>query len=303
MVNRFFILLFLLLIGLSAYQQSFFEPSITQHKKRTIGVTTVGGLAWAGSISALGFVWYSNFEKSNFHFFDDSHEWNQMDKMGHLYVGNHVANFISSTYRWAGVPQKRAALYGSIYSFGYMATFELLDAYNVKWGFSWSDIGFNTLGVGFFWGQEHFWGKQQLKFKFSAHQSNLAQYRPAVLGDSYPSRILKDYNGQTYWASFNPIHWFNKDSKIPKWLTFSLGYSINNQLIGNGDTYVIATPTGSTAYTPYRQFFFSLDIDWEEIETKSRFLRIVFKGLNKVKLPFPALEMSRGALIFKPLYF
>lgn len=303
MLKRLFCLHILFFTCFLSFSQSLFEPAETLNKKRVIGVTTAGGLAWGGSIGALGFVWYANFDKSPFHFFDDSHEWNQMDKMGHLYVSNHVANFISNTYQWAGISKKKATLFGSLYSFGYMATFEMLDAYNTQWGFSWSDMAFNAIGSGSYFAQNYFLDKQYVKLKFTSHQSDLAQYRPNVLGSDYPSRLLKDYNGQTYWASFNPVHWINKESKLPKWITFSFGYSTNNQLIGDGDTYVVTTSTGSTAYTPYRQLFFSLDIDWEEIETNSQFLRILFKGLNKVKVPFPALELSQGKIQFKPLYF
>ncbi len=284
--------------------QSFFEKPDTLNKKRVIGITTGGAIAWGGTISALGFVWYDDFEKAPFHFFDDSREWNQMDKFGHLYISHHTASFISSAYQWAGVSKKNAAIIGSAYSFGYMTTFELLDAYNAKWGFSWSDIGFNALGVGTFFVQDYFLDQRYVHFKFSSHQSGLAQYRPNVLGSDYPSRLLKDYNGQTYWASFNPFEWFTTEPLVPKWLNFSVGYSTNNQLYGDGSVAVLVNDDGSTTtFSPYRQLFFSLDVNWQAIETDSKFLRLVFKGLNKVKLPFPAVEISQGGIQFLPFYF
>jgi len=82
-----------------------------------------------------------------------------------------------------------------------------------------------------------------------------------------------------------------------------MGYSINNQLIGDGGTYVITNGTEQLTFEPYRQLFFSFDIDFEKIPTKSKFLKVVFRGLNFVKVPFPALEISEGKLGFKPLYF
>ena len=45
------------------------------------------------------------------------------------------------------------------------------------------------------------------------------------------------------------------------------------------------------------------DINFEEIPTKSRWLNLVFRGLNFIKVPFPALELSKGKLQFRPLYF
>ena len=304
MRSKFFTFFVVFMLSIASRAQSIWEPAPTFNKKRTIGVSTGGAIAWGGTISALGFVWYSNFEKSPFHFFDDSHEWNQMDKMGHLYIANHVADFIAGTYRWSGLSNRKASLIGSLYSFGYMTTFEMLDAYNTKWGFSWSDMGFNTLGSSTYFFQQYYWDKEFVHLKFTSHQSGLAQYRPNVLGSDYPSRLLKDYNGQTYWASFNPFEWFNSDPVIPKWINFSLGYSTNDQLIGDGDTYTVIDGAGvQQSFTPYRQLFFSLDVNWEAIETDVRFLKVLFKGLNYVKVPFPALELSRSKLAFRPLYF
>ena len=47
----------------------------------------------------------------------------------------------------------------------------------------------------------------------------------------------------------------------------------------------------------YRQFLFSLDIDWTKINTDSRVLQILLKGMTFIKLPFPALEYnSKGQI-------
>jgi Predicted periplasmic lipoprotein (DUF2279) len=299
-----FILLLGITIGISYSAKSqFLEPADSLNKKRLLGVSLLGASAWAGSISGLYFVWYKNFPKSKFHFFDDSKEWQQMDKMGHLYTSFHFGRFVGDLYEWSGLDHKKASLIGAGFSLGYMTTFELLDGTSAQWGFSWSDMAFNTLGTMTYWGQEYFLNQQYVQFKFSSHPTDLAQYRPEILGSSFASRLLKDYNGQTYWMSFNPVHWFKKDSKIPKWINLSFGYSINNQLIGDGGTYIITDGTTEQTFTPYRQLFFSFDVNFEAIPTKSRLLKLVFRGLNFIKVPFPALEISQGKLGFKPFYF
>ncbi len=57
-----------------------------------------------------------------------------------------------------------------------------------------------------------------------SHQTKWAQQRPETLGKSLQrTNILKDYNGQTIWLSFN-IHSFTKDSFLPKWLSLAVGY-------------------------------------------------------------------------------
>jgi len=259
--------------------------------------------AWAGSISALYFVWYADFEKSKFHTFNDFHEWQQMDKMGHFYTAWHFARAGGDLYEWSGMGNKYSSIIGAAYSIGYMTTFELLDAKSAAWGFSWGDVAFNSLGSITYFTQEFLWNQQFAKFKFSFHNSNLAEYRPDVLGNSFASRTLKDYNGQTYWMSINPIHWFYKSSKFPKWINLSLGYSINNQLYGDGSVYIFQSGNSQISFTPYRQYFISFDIDFEEIPTNKKWLKLIFRTVNCIKVPFPALEISRGTVQFKPFYF
>lgn len=297
-----FLLVFLIGVQTS-YSQVFLEKSDSLNKKRFIGVSATSVGLGLGSILALKYVWYDDFAKSPFHFFDDSHEWGQMDKLGHFYTAHHFSTLINDCYQWSGIQPKKAALIGGAYSLVYMTSFEFLDAYNTEWGFSLSDLGFNLLGTAASTFQTYFWNERRFNIKFSVHNSGLADYRPAVLGNDFASRTLKDYNGQTYWLSFNPLLWSNQTSFIPNWLNISLGYSINNQLIGDGGSYILNDGSNQLVFTPYRQYFLSLDVDFEKFKTNSRALRILFRGLNCIKIPFPALEFSQGKLAFRPLYF
>lgn len=283
--------------------QPLLVPADTLNKPRFIGVTATGLGLWGGSMAALQFVWYDDFEKTKFHTFDDSKEWGQMDKMGHLYTSFQVSGVVSDLYQWAGVRRKKAAIIGAAYSLGYMTTFEILDGYNSAWGFSWSDMGFNVLGTLTQTAQTYFSNDAYVNLKFSFHNSGLAGYRPAVLGNDFASRTLKDYNGQTYWLSFNPFTWFQSETKIPKWLNLSLGYSIEDQLLGDGGTYFITDGTNQQVFKPYRQCYLSFDVDFEQIPTQSKVLKLIFKGLNTIKVPFPALEYAQGKLQFRPFYF
>jgi hypothetical protein len=294
-------LIFHLSIGVNA--QSFLTPSDSLSKPRVISVSAGTAGLWAGSIAGLGLVWYADFEKTKFHFFDDSREWQQMDKLGHFYAAGHFAEAVGDAYKWAGVAPKKASLIGTAVGLGYLTTFEILDAYSADWGFSWADMGCNALGVASYFGQSYFFDERFVNFKFSAQPTGLADYRPEVLGNSFASKLLKDYNGQTYWMSFNPFCWGKKGQKIPKWLNLSFGYGINNQLIGDGGIYVIDNGTSQLSFTPYREFYFSLDIDFEKIPTRSKFLKLLFKGLNTLKVPFPAMEFSTQGIRFRPFYF
>jgi hypothetical protein len=54
----------------------------------------------------------------------------------------------------------------------------------------------------------------------------------------------------------------------------------------------------------YRQFFLSLDVDWTKIPTRSLFLEILFKGLNIIKVPFPAVQFNtKREIVGHWLYF
>ncbi|UKN00916.1 YfiM family protein [Paracrocinitomix mangrovi] len=300
---RFILFLIIFSFNASKLNAQFLVPSDSLNKKRLIAVSAIGAASWTGSIGGLYFVWYKDFPKTGFHVFNDNQQWQHMDKMGHLYISHHVGRFVGDLYEWSGLNHKKASIIGAGVSLGYMSTFELLDATNEQWGFSWGDMGYNTLGAVTYWGQEYFFNKQYVQFKFSAHHSGLAEYRPEVLGSNATSRMLKDYNGQTYWMSFNPIYWFKKESKFPEWINLSLGYSINNQLIGDGGTFVYTDGITSQSFTPYKQYFLSFDVNFEAIPTDRRWLKLIFRGLNYFKVPFPALEFSQGKVGFRPFYF
>lgn len=296
----FFVFLF---SKIHLYSQKFFSPSDSLNTKRIIGVSIADATAWGGSIGGLSFVWYKDFEKAPLHSFNDYHEWQQMDKVGHMVTSWNFARFSGDLFEWSGLNHKSSSIIGMSYSIGYMMTFELLDGYSKDWGFSWSDIGFNSLGSLTYFSQEFLWNHQYAKFKFSWHHSGLAELRPNVLGADYLSRTFKDYNGQTYWMSFNPFYWFTEKSKIPKWINLSIGYGIENQLYGDGSIYVNQNGTSQIQYIPYRQYYLSFDIDLEELPVKKPWLKFICRSLNVVKFPFPALELSNQGVKFKPFYF
>lgn len=283
--------------------QSFFEKSESLNKKRIIGVSAINAFNWSASIGGLYFVWYKDFPKVKFHTFNDWGEWQQMDKAGHITTSWNFARAAGDLYEWSGVNHKTSALIGGGYAFAYMFTFEMLDAYNADWGFSFSDVGANTTGAALFTVQDYFWNEQFIKPKFSSHPSGLSQYRPSVLGNGGVESLFKDYNGQTYWLSFNPVSMVKKDSKIPKWINVSVGYGINNQLIGEGGTFVTNIDGQQLSFTPYREFYLSLDIDWEQFDVKSPMLKLLFRGLNIIKIPFPAVQFSKYGVKGYAFYF
>ena len=298
------LVLFFLISALNGRTQTFFENYTTLNIKRTTWTSGAIAVGWTGSILALKNVWYKDSWTKDFHLFDDSRQWLGMDKAGHVFTGHLITKNISSFYRWSGVERKKSLLIGSSVAFGYLASLELLDGFSNKWGFSWSDVGANTIGIAWYTWQELLWKEQRFKLKFSAHLTPYAQYRPNVLGSTYSERLLKDYNGQTYWLSITPAQFLSESTSFPKWLSFSFGYSIDEKLHGDYNLYTILDgKPGIQTFQAKSQYLFSLDIDFEEFNPKRKWVKTLFKVMNHVKIPFPAVIIKGGKLEVSPLYF
>lgn len=138
-----------------------------------------------------------------------------------------------------------------------------------------------------FYFQQKAWGEQLIKLKYNFKTTAFADIRPNTLGKSLPKQMLKDYNGQTYWLSFD-IHTFAKESNWPKWLNLGLGYGADGMVISRDSENELA------GFNNYRQLYLGLDFDLSYIKTSSRFLKTVLFLADMIRLPAPALELSRG---------
>jgi len=300
-VKAFFLLLLILLISTPAIwgQQSFFAPADSLNKKRVTGISIGLGTTWAGSMIGLHEIWYKNVEKSSFHTFNDGMNWLQMDKLGHFYANYHFAMNTSQLYQWSGVSKNKSIVIGSSIGLGFQTTLELFDGFSSEWGFSWYDMLGNGLGTASFAAQEIIWNEQRILPKFSYSPSPYAALRPDVLGSNFQERLLKDYNGQTYWLSINPSTFF-KNSKLPKWACISIGYSADAKINGEENSYI---STAGLSYTAHREWLMSFDIDFSRIPAKRPWVKMVLKQFNALKIPFPALMLSDGKLTGRAFYF
>lgn len=262
-------------------------------KKRVILSSSIIGLGYASSLIALYDVWYAEFPKSKFHFYNDGSNWMQMDKFGHGFSGYLLSQKAGDLYRWSGV-KKSYPWIGFGIGMSYLGALEFMDAYNQGWGFSTYDVLANFSGGALYLSQELIFKKQLVLPKFSFFPSKYAAYRPEVLGKNFPEQLLKDYNGQTYWFSF-PIGGFAPSLKKMNWLCLSLGYSVDQKLVGDQDAYL--------DFRASRQFLVSLDIDLTRLPIKNPTLKKVLAQLNMIKIPFSALMIQQGKFSFKPISF
>lgn len=291
---------FLFVTSISWGQNRFFQPADSLHKGRLVTTSVSIGTVWTGSIIALNQVWYDGFEKTKLHSFDDSREWMQMDKMGHLFTAYHLSQQASKIYRWSGLNRNTSAWIGTGIGFGYQLTFEFLDGRSSAWGFSWSDLAANGIGSALFLSQELLWQEQKIKLKFSYFPTEYAQYRPNTLGSNFTERLLKDYNGQTYWLTISPGTLFPK-SNFPEWIAIAAGYSVDQKLAGMSDYY--ATMNGLTSFHAEREFVLSLDIDVSKLPIKKKWLKTVLSPFNIIKIPFPAVVFKSSGVHGNWLYF
>ena len=261
-------------------------------------VVTGGALFYAGTLTGLYSIWYNDYERTSFHWFNDNSGWMQIDKFGHAYTAYIFGRTAMKSLYWSGVSRKKAIWYGGSFGFVFLSSVEFLDGHYEAWGASVGDLLSNAGGAALLIGQELALGKQALTMKFSYNPSPIAEYRPDVLGEGELERIIKDYNGQTYWFSLNYNSVFKNHTIIPKWFNIAGGYSAYGML--GADENPIHLPEVER----YRRYLISLDVDFDKIKSKSKVVNSIFYFLNLIKVPFPTIEInSKGEVIFHPVYF
>jgi uncharacterized protein YfiM (DUF2279 family) len=284
-------------------------PTAREYRQRKWTVGSLSLATYGGSLLLLQRAWYRQYERTSFHTFNDSREWLQTDKVGHTWSVYQTARASAALWRWAGLPQKKAAWVGAASGFAYLTVVELLDAHSARWGWSWSDMAANGAGSLLMAVQESAWGEQRLQLKFSAHVKQYgSELRPradGLFGKTIPERLLKDYNAQTYWLSV-PLHTMTPSAKIPRWLSMAIGYGAEGVFGGFENRAYDAQ--GNVVFDRrdlrrQRQWFLSPDIDLTKIRTRSKWVRSLLFAANCLKMPAPALELTGGRIKGRWLYF
>lgn len=280
------------------------------NKKRVRLVTAANIVGYGGTLVGLNAVWYSQYPRSGFHFFNDAAQWLQMDKVGHVYSAYIESNATMEMWRWAGLNRKQQIWLGGLSGVAYQSIIEILDGFSSEYGFSVADFGANILGSATFISQELAWNEQKIKFKFSFHkkeypEAELNARTDQLAGKTEIERFIKDYNGQSYWISGN-IHSFIPDTKLPRWLNVAVGYGAEGMFGGTKN--IGLDKEGNIIFDRqdikrYRQWYLSPDVDFTKIRTNKKGIKILLFVLNSFKFPAPALEYSNGKLKGRWLVF
>lgn len=290
--NTFKTSILVFLILLLVVESSAQSKNDSLNRKRLNTVIIGSSAVYAGSLVVLYYAWYKDAPKTYFHFIDDSQYWLQVDKVGHATTAYTLSNYGYWMLKWAGVTEKKSTLYGSLMGWGSMTVIEILDGFSADYGASWTDLAANTLGTGLFMGQQFLWKEQRFRLKYSYHPTEYADCNPDQLGKNGMQRILKDYNGHTYWLTMNIKSFLKDDSRFPAWINVAAGYGGNGMLSGPPTNPTECVNGDPVDFNRVRQYYLSMDIDWTKIKTNSGFLKFTFKLLSFIKLPFPTLEYN-----------
>ncbi len=257
-------------------------------KKVIIGGNAV---AYTSLMTGLYALWYKDYPLEKFHYFNDNKEWQQMDKVGHGFSCFYEGVAGIEMMKWAGYSKKQYSLIGGSYGFIIQTGVEVLDGFSAGWGASMGDVAANTLGSGLAISQSLAWDEQRIWMKYSYSHSPYASIRPNVLGSNLPERMLKNYNGQTYWLSANVNSFLKEDAIWPKWLNIAAGYGADGMVGGHDNTYESeGIQYDRTDILRSRQFYISPDIDLTRFKTKRKGIRTLLIIANCIKIPMPALE-------------
>lgn len=273
------LLLFLVIPHLVFAQKAASLPDSCAKRRKTFLLLAGGG--YAAGMSTLGYAWYRQQGMVGFSFFNDAPQWMGMDKAGHAFTAFYLAENAAVALRQLCYSPQEVRNRSALLSWAAMLPIEILDGFSPAYGFSWADAGANLSGAFLYWLQSR-QGQVVVRPKYSFHPSPYAALRPEVLGNSISEQWLKDYNGQTYWLSFDWQAVFLR-RPLPLPITLAAGYGAEEMVYARREENLRA------GFRPYAQLYFSIDMEWSRVPTSKPWLRTAFRFLNMIKIPAPAL--------------
>ena len=141
-----------------------------RNKKRIHLVTAANIVGYGGTLVGLNAIWYAHYPRSAFHFFNDDAEWQQMDKVGHVYSAYTESRATMEMWRWAGLSRKESIWIGGLSGVAYQSIIEVLDGFSSQYGFSPGDFTANIIGSSIFISQQLAWNQEKIQLKFSFHR-------------------------------------------------------------------------------------------------------------------------------------
>ena len=285
-----FVLLFFDMAWSQSALEAFLKPADSLHVYRRNAVVISETVLFVGGIMQINKPFNSDHSIAKFHCIDDNLKCLQIDKFAHMFSSYQIGSLSYNALQWSGVSQKNKLIFGAGMGFVFLNSVEIFDGFNK--GTSFGDIAANAVGTSLFVSQELLWKEQRIipKYSFRPMGANSTDIFSTDLG-KMKYNVGCEFDAQTFWLSVN-LYSFFKQSALPKWLNLATGYGVE------GISGLIVQTT------PYRQLYFSFDVDLSKIQTRSHLLKTIFYVFNTIKIPAPTIEVSAlGHAKWHLLYF
>ncbi len=200
-----------------------------------------------------------------------------VDKIGHFYTSYVYFHLLNETMRWADFSTKSRLITSTTVPLMWAISIEIGDGFS-GYGYSWEDLGANTLGIAYGLLQEKVPYMRNFKFKFSYYPS---QY---YIDDHFKNWVLTDdYHSEFFWLSFDIHNLLPKPAKRywPAFLNMAIGYGIDK------NTPRYATPTR-------REFGISFDWNISSIKTKKKGAYLIKEMADYIHYPAPGVTKVQG---------
>jgi hypothetical protein len=280
------------------------EDSLKSTNHKVTALYIAEGTAYLGAMTGLYMYKYINQLQPHYRIKYIQNDWRVgMDGTHHILATYYIARLGYDVQHWAGLNEKRAVWISGLTGLACLTSQEIMDGFATDWSSSLNDEVTNVLGSALFISQQLAWHEQRIVPKWSYHSTSFPSYRPELLGDNFAERMIKDYNGQTFWLSANLNSFAAKDSRIPKWLNLSVGIGATGL---TGPEIIVDPGTRGDIipdFTRQHLFYIAPDIDLTRIRTRSATLKWIFEAIGFLKIPMPALEISGQGVKFHPLFF
>ena len=233
------------------------------------GATVGGFVAGHGMLNDL---WWKG-ERVPFHI-NTSQDYTyalNADKYGHATFAYMASTVYGDLMRWCGLDSGSAAWWGFGVAMTYQTYIEVRDGFSRDYGFSWGDIGANTVGAVLPVVQHYVPSLRAIDLQISFWPSN------AFRQGAY-NAIIDDYTSTTHWLAMN-VHDLAPRSVqqyLPPWIGVAIGHSVRNLDGRGGGEHVVV-----------------LSLDWQlhRIPNLPPWLRDIARVLHLYHLPAPAVQI------------
>lgn len=239
-------------------------------------------------------AWYKG-EKTKWHAYNDWYNGNlNIDKFGHFHWAIVQNRIFYRAFKWANISDNYAMWTSSALGWLLHLQIEMNDAYFKEWGFSWGDLGANTLGAVYPNFQRIYSPLKAVNLKVSYYPSD--NYKRGLT-----KHAVNDYEGRKYWMTLNMRSVAPKQIQkyLPDWLNIAIGYGGDNIVDETGHLRQI-----DNVGIGDQEWFISFDYDLLKIfkPKENTFFYLLLEQLDAIHFPAPAIKIKPNVVWFG-LYF